>query len=189
MIHSNPLPHLLQQLSPLPHLLQQLREIWYLSYFSLVFKMHLTYLPAYLSIFFGLNLWQESDLVGLRMPSWNRQPAAPRPPPPPPPPRRESSRIKNMFQIVPINPQPLVFIDLTTRSIAAGDKRGKVVGLTPRTPQVADSGAVATSSTAAKGKRMEHSIEKRITNYGVKAEKEKARMEALIFFLHAFYFF
>jgi hypothetical protein len=26
--------------NPLPHLLQQLREIWYLSYFSLVFKMH-----------------------------------------------------------------------------------------------------------------------------------------------------
>jgi hypothetical protein len=158
VIHSNPLSHLLQQLSPLPHLLQQLREIWYLSYFSLVFKMHLTYLPAYLSIFFGLNLWQESDLVGLRLPSWNRQPAAPRPPPPPP--RRESSRIKNMFQTVPINPQPPVFIDLIARSIVAGDTGGKVVGLTPRTPQVADSGVVATSSTTAKGKRMVHSIEK-----------------------------
>lgn len=45
-------------------------------------------------------------------------------------------------------------------SIAAGDTRGKVVGLTPRIQQVADSGVVATSSTAAKGKRMVHSIEK-----------------------------
>jgi hypothetical protein len=93
-------------------------------------------------------------LIRLRL-----QPAlSPRPPPPPP--RRESSRIKNMFRTVPINPQPPVFIDLTARSIAAGDTRGKVVGLTPRTPQVADSDVVATSSTAAKGKRMVHSIEK-----------------------------
>jgi hypothetical protein len=65
-----------------------------------------------------------------------------------------------MFQTVPINPQPAVFIDLTTRSIAAGDTGGKVVGLTPRTPQVVDSGVVATSSTVAKGKRIVHSIEK-----------------------------
>jgi hypothetical protein len=40
-----------------------------------------------------------------------------------------------MFRTVPINPQPAVFIDLTARSIIAGDTRGKVVGLTPRTPQ------------------------------------------------------
>jgi hypothetical protein len=65
-----------------------------------------------------------------------------------------------MFRTVPINPQPAIFIDLTARSIAVGDTRGKVVGLTPRTPQVADNGVVATSSTAAKGKRMVHSIEK-----------------------------
>ncbi|XP_062164908.1 uncharacterized protein LOC133871483 [Alnus glutinosa] len=72
---------------------------------------------------FGLKgncgLCKESDLVGLRLPSWNRQPTAPRPPPPPP--MRESSRIKNMFRTVPINPQPPVFIDLTARSIAARD--------------------------------------------------------------------
>lgn len=72
----------------------------------------------------------------------------------------ESSRIKNMFGTVPINHQPPVFIDLTVRSIAAEDIGEKVVGLTPRTPQVADSGVVATSSTAAKGKRMVHSIGK-----------------------------
>jgi hypothetical protein len=65
-----------------------------------------------------------------------------------------------MFRTIPINPQPLVFIDLTARSIAAGDTGGKVVGLTPRTPQVANSGVVATSSTVAKEKRMVHSIEK-----------------------------
>jgi hypothetical protein len=134
--------------------------------------MHLTYLPAYLSIFFGLNLWQESDIVGLRLPSWNRQPTAPKPPPPPPP-RRESSRIKNIFQTVPINPQPPVFIDLTVRTIAAGDTGGKVVGLTPRTPQVADSGVVATSSIAAKGKRMVHSIEKGLQ---IMESKQKKKM-------------
>jgi hypothetical protein len=53
------------------------------------------------------------------VPSWNRQPAAPRPPPPPP--EREFGKIKNMFRTVPINPQPVVLIDLNARFIAAGD--------------------------------------------------------------------
>jgi hypothetical protein len=92
------------------------------------------------------------------LPSWNRQPTTPRPPPPPP--RKESGRINNIFWTVPINSQLAVLIDLTAKSFAAGDIRLKVVGLTPRTPQVTDSGVVATSSTAANGKRMVHSIEK-----------------------------
>jgi hypothetical protein len=105
------------------------------------------------------------------LPSWNRQPASPRPPPPPP--RRESSRIKNMFLTVPINPQPPVFIDLTARFIAAGDIGEKVVGLTPRTQQVADNGAVATSSITAKGKRMVHSIEKGLQIMESKQKKKR----------------
>jgi len=85
------------------------------------------------------------------VPSWNMQPPAPRPPPPP---RRVSGIIKAQMHSVPINPQPTI-----------GDVGGgKVYGLNPITPPVAEHGATATSSTVAKekskGKRMVHTIEK-----------------------------
>jgi hypothetical protein len=80
-----------------------------------------------------------------------------------------------MFWTVPINPQPAVLIDLTAKSIAAGDIGGKVVGLTPRTPQVTDSGVVATSSTAAKGKMMIHSIKKGLQIMESKLKKKRRK--------------
>jgi len=80
-------------------------------------------------------------------------------------------------------------IDLTAKSFAAGDIRLKVVGLTPRTPQVTDSGVVATSSTAANGKRMVHSIEKWLQIMESKLKKRKGQNGSIdFFFWHAFVF-
>jgi len=97
-----------------------------------------------------------------------------------------------MFRTVPINPQPAIFIDLTARSMVAGDTGGKVVGLTPRTPQVADSGVVATSSTTAKGKRMVHFIEKGLQIMESNQKKKRPKWKHwfyFLFFLTCFLFF
>jgi hypothetical protein len=83
------------------------------------------------------------------VPSWNRQPPAPKPYIPV---RRVSNRIRAMVRSVPIEKAPPVWIDLTVRTSTDGG--GRVFGLTPRTPQVADHGAATTSSTPAKGKRI-----------------------------------
>jgi hypothetical protein len=63
-----------------------------------------------------------------------------------------------MVWSVPIEKCPPVWIDLTARTNT--DRGGRVFGLTPRTPQVAEHGVATTSSTPAKEKRIAHTIEK-----------------------------
>jgi hypothetical protein len=100
-----------------------------------------------------------------------------------------------MMHGVLINPQPNVVIDLTANSIVGDIGRGRgrdVTGAgrrattTTTVPSVAEDGAAATSSIAAKekfkGKKKNCSYHKeRNTNYGVKDEKEKVRLEVLAF--------
>jgi hypothetical protein len=63
-----------------------------------------------------------------------------------------------MVQSVPIEKAPPVWIDLTARTSTDGG--GRVFGLTPRTPQVAEHGEATTSSTPVNGKKIAHTIEK-----------------------------
>jgi hypothetical protein len=86
-----------------------------------------------------------------------------------------------MVQSVPIQKGPPVLIDLTARTSTDGG--GRVFGLTPRTPQVAEHGAVTTSSTPAKGKRIAHTIEKdyRLWSLSRKGKDQNGSIEVFVF--------
>jgi hypothetical protein len=126
---------------------------------------------VYLSISQSLNLWQENP-IGLRVPSWNRQPPVPKPCIPV---RRVSNRIRAMGRSIPIEKAPPFLIDLTARTCTDGG--GRVFVLTPRTPQVAKHGAATISSTPVKGKRIIHTIEKGLQIIESKSKRKRPELK------------